>query len=627
MTGTLLQVGRRQVAAHNRWSARWSTRARRRSAGEDSRLPRIIDKAALAKDPDTPPSGALCGSVFLWQTELVLPAPFPTDLAFWLPRHSVVLAESDDGVVAFDFKPLDKDSLSSFVLLGGGSVPGRVAAKRLRKLPRGAVRLGNVAQDVRVDDVTRSLNQTFDLAFSLSSNDCNSYSREVLKQLLAQPDRVVGGRLYSTLDLDLLEQQGEAAYKEPSLLGVVVLVAGTTVGAGILAIPAVTQAVGFVPSSVVLFLCWAYMAITGLLIAEVALADMASSGRRATSLQSMAAKSIGPAGAVVSSLVFVVVHFGLLIAYLSRGGELLASILPSGTCSLVPPPAVFAALLGGLVFATKGSDALEQANNALAAIGIASFVVLVSFALPLADLSSLFGVADWSRTSDVAPTLLLALVYHNVVPTVCAQLEGDRSKITTAVVVGSFVPFVMYLVWNAVILAAVPPGPAAGGSGDPLSVLLASGGSGLSAGVLVFSLSAIATSFIGFLLSLTDFFADVLRPSSEAEQGESEESKLRDFALALALPLAVACYDPTLFFQAIDKVGAFGDSLLFGLLPACMALAQRARESPVLLQTPGFLGGYQRGPLVGGGTPVLMLVACGALAVVAENALELLGGE
>ena len=37
------------------------------------------------------------------------------------------------------------------------------------------------------------------------------------------------------------------------------LVAGTTVGAGMLALPAVTQASGFIPSTVTLTGCWLYM--------------------------------------------------------------------------------------------------------------------------------------------------------------------------------------------------------------------------------------------------------------------------------------------------------------------------------------------------------------------------------
>ena len=44
--------------------------------------------------------------------------------------------------------------------------------------------------------------------------------------------------------------------EEPSVLNAVVLVAGTTVGAGILALPAVTQPVGFVPSMAALSFSW-----------------------------------------------------------------------------------------------------------------------------------------------------------------------------------------------------------------------------------------------------------------------------------------------------------------------------------------------------------------------------------
>ena len=57
--------------------------------------------------------------------------------------------------------------------------------------------------------------------------------------------------------------------KEGSLGAAVALVTGTTVGAGILALPAVSLASGALPSTVALVGCWAYMTSTGLLIAEV----------------------------------------------------------------------------------------------------------------------------------------------------------------------------------------------------------------------------------------------------------------------------------------------------------------------------------------------------------------------
>ncbi|CAE8626824.1 unnamed protein product [Polarella glacialis] len=585
----------------------------------------------LSGEPRGLRSGSLRGSLFLFQIPLTLPTVFPASLAGLLPKHSVVLAElaaeSGGGFAAFDFEPRQKDSLGSALrLLSGGSVPGRFGAREMRQLPSGAVRVGLLKEDASVEQVAGAiaLNARFDSNLSLSSNDCNTYARSVLELLLNQPSSPTGQRLYSTLDADVMDEGSQLVYKEPSLIGAIVLVAGTTVGAGILALPAVTQKVGFLPSSGALFLCWLYMATTGLLIAEVALADMASSGKQATSLQSMASRTIGPIGAFVSSASFVIVHFGLLVAYISKGGELLAEVF-GGASAAAPGPVLFAAVFGGLVFATKGSDTLELLNNAFAAVVLVSFFLLVSLALPLVEPSRLFDVADWSSTSDIVPTLLLSLVYHNVVPTICAKLEGDRGKISLAIVVGSFLPFLMFLIWNGVILAAVPPG----GSADPLDALRASQGSGLlGLGVLAFSLSAIVTSFIGFVIALTDFFADVLGDgSSSSDTGSARNlNRVRDFALTLLPPLALACYDPSLFFQAIDKAGAFGVSMLFGFLPAWMALMQRASELPVLVRSPGFLGGYERAPLAPGGVAVLVVVGGGALALVAENALELLTG-
>ena len=272
------------------------------------------------------PEGPLKGDVFLIQTPLILPSPLPSWIAKALPKHSVVLAGMDGGYAAFDFVPAETDDPGAALqLLLGGSVEGLFGVRRLSGLPRGAVRLGRVAEGATVDNVLR-VNQSFDRMLSLTANDCNSYSQSVLQAILEEPDKMVQERLFSTLDWDEMQSSSRVQYKEPSVTNAVVLVAGTTVGAGILALPAVTQPAGFVPSTLALTFSWVYMAVTGLFIAEVACRTMASTGKRATSLQSMVAGSIGPAGAWLSSAAFVFLHMALLIAYCSRGGELLTSL-------------------------------------------------------------------------------------------------------------------------------------------------------------------------------------------------------------------------------------------------------------------------------------------------------------
>uniref|UniRef100_A0A453ASI4 Amino acid transporter transmembrane domain-containing protein n=2 Tax=Aegilops tauschii subsp. strangulata TaxID=200361 RepID=A0A453ASI4_AEGTS len=81
-----------------------------------------------------------------------------------------------------------------------------------------------------------------------------------------------------------------------SITGSVFLVAGTTVGAGILAIPAVTQEAGFLASAVTCVFCWTYMVVTGLLVAEVNVNTMCELGSGSVSLVSMAKRTLGTAG-------------------------------------------------------------------------------------------------------------------------------------------------------------------------------------------------------------------------------------------------------------------------------------------------------------------------------------------
>jgi amino acid permease len=53
------------------------------------------------------------------------------------------------------------------------------------------------------------------------------------------------------------------------------------------------------------------------------------------------------------------------------------------------------------------------------------------------------------------PLCFLSFVYQNDVPTVVTQLEGDRTKITKAIIAGTTTLMLMFLAWNAVVLGNV----------------------------------------------------------------------------------------------------------------------------------------------------------------------------
>eukprot|EP00303_Exanthemachrysis_gayraliae_P002006 CAMPEP_0206017124 /NCGR_PEP_ID=MMETSP1464-20131121/24317_1 /ASSEMBLY_ACC=CAM_ASM_001124 /TAXON_ID=119497 /ORGANISM="Exanthemachrysis gayraliae, Strain RCC1523" /LENGTH=483 /DNA_ID=CAMNT_0053390955 /DNA_START=23 /DNA_END=1474 /DNA_ORIENTATION=+ len=427
---------------------------------------------------------------------------------------------------------------------------------------------------------------------------------------------------------------GDAAQGEPpSVFGASALIAGTTVGAGILALPVTTLPVGFVPSTAALLLSWVFMCVSGLLIAEVTVNTICALQRPGLGLLATSEQVLGRAGSRVAGGAYVFIHYALLVAYCAQGGANAVSLLGDlpGVGGAVEAlagerqvfgPALFSLLLGGLIGLGDASF-LENVNSAFVVLVVASFAGLLAVGIPSVDPSFLLAQADWPRSFEALPICILALVYHNVVPIVCTQLRGDMGKIRTAVVAGSAVPLAMFIAWNACVLGNVDPSAAAGGAQiDPMAVLAAradsAGASWTSAAlgslVPVFSEAAIVTSFFGFVYGLYDFLTDALgvRP------GDKSKDALI-YPLILAPPLVVVAVNPDIFLNALDTAGTFGVTTLFGLLPAAMAWRQRAA---------GEAGDGKKlavPPVVPGGQVTLSIMALISLVIIVEGAADLAG--
>lgn len=177
--------------------------------------------------------------------------------------------------------------------------------------------------------------------------------------------------------------------------------------------------------------------------------------------------------------------------------------------------------------------------------------------------------AEWQHVPPAMPIIALAFVFQNVVPVLCSSLEGDRSKIRTAIVSGCAVPWAMFLLWNACVLGSTAVAEsgttsAMDGMVDPLS-LVRSSGPVASTLVDAFSLLAITTSYIGFVLGLTQFFAECLDKKSVGNETQLP------YAITLIPPLICAMAFPDIFYNALSYAGTYGVLTLFGLVPACMA--------------------------------------------------------
>ncbi|KAF9665407.1 hypothetical protein SADUNF_Sadunf16G0119400 [Salix dunnii] len=406
-------------------------------------------------------------------------------------------------------------------------------------------------------------------------------------------------RLFSNLNQVTLK-------REPgSLSSAIFLVAGTTIGAGILAIPAVTQESGFLASSVACILCWIFMVTTGLLIAEVNVNTMCELGSGGVSLVSMAKRTLGVAGVQFSCWSYIFIHYALLIAYVARSSDILTNFLG---IPLWESATLFSLVFGGICY--FGSQRFIGAVNGVLVFGIIiSFTSLVVAASGDLHVDALLKV-NFAAVPMSIPIIALSFVYQNVVPVLCTNLEGNLSKVRTAIVLGTAIPLGLFLVWDGVILGSVSTPEMTEKIADPLQQLLSTNGV-VGPIIQAFSFLAIGTSYIGFVLGLSDFLADLLKlPAGE--------NRPLPYILTLIPPLVLALLDPEIFFKALDFAGTYGVLVLFGIIPAAMAWSDRYSSSSTSIKLP---------QLVPGGKVTLSLVmgasGCIILSEILENVMHL----
>lgn len=352
----------------------------------------------------------------------------------------------------------------------------------------------------------------------------------------------------------------EAKYRSGTLLSAVTLIAGTCIGAGMLALPLVTAPGGWLPSLAMGALCWLFMFSTGLLFLEATL--WLEDGANVDTLTN---HFLGSFGRWLGNLAFLLLYYGLLVSYLSAGSQITHSLLMAATGS---HPPLWISLLGfTLFFATivqLGTRVIDKTNLLLFLPLVASYLLLMSLGWGEIDLSWL-ETMDWRLSFLALPTLFSAYGFHNVIPSLSTYLRRQGGKLTLALFLGTMIPFIIYSLWQGLLIGVVPLEAIeqAADKGEPISqlLLLHTNHPWVIGSAVSFALCAIVTSLLGVALSMVDFLGDAF--------GWPRSGKPRLWLCSLTFlpPALLAWMYPSLFITAIGIAGGFGEAILNGLLP------------------------------------------------------------
>ena len=356
------------------------------------------------------------------------------------------------------------------------------------------------------------------------------------------------------------------AKNKGNVFGATMLVAGTCIGGGMLALPVATGAAGFIPSTFMMLLGWAFMTTTALFLAEVNLWMPPGSH-----FVTMAGRFLGPLGKAVSWILYLFMGYASLVAYTAGGGELFVGgfeklfglVIDKNLAFLF-----FVLIFGFIIY--LGNLLVGRVNTILMVGLIVSYVLLISTGFSTVDWRLLLR-NNWGNTIIAVPLLLTIFSFQTIVPSLTIYLKQDGKALRQSIIWGTASAFFVYLLWQVLVLGTVHyEGEhglgAALEQGKPATEFLgiATGNGWLQAFADFFAFFSLVTSFLGMGLGLYDFLADSLRIK------RTHMGKIALIFLVTVPTLIFALLLERIFLRALDTSGGIGDSILNGLIPALM---------------------------------------------------------
>lgn len=340
--------------------------------------------------------------------------------------------------------------------------------------------------------------------------------------------------------------------KRLPLFEAVAVLVGTTIGAGILGIPYVVYRAGFLSGLVL-------MAMVGLavLLLNLQVGEIVASTKGHHQLTGYAEKYLGKTGKYLMFGSVIFGFYGALLAYIIGEGQALAALTGGSPFVYSLLFFVFASLLVYL-----GLKVIAKAELFLTA-GILTIVIILA----------LWGMGwlNWSNLAEFS--LLKLLIPYGVVffamgglsaiPTQGEILIKQRKKLKLAIILGTSIPFLVYLIFTFMVvgisgsqttsLASVGLGRALG----PAMIIVAN----------IFAFFTMATSFLTLGLALKSTYQ-------------------YDFKLGAKLAWALTVFAPLLIFvlgfndfeKVLGLVGAVGGGLQGILIGAMFMRLKKKRE-------------------------------------------------
>ena len=354
-------------------------------------------------------------------------------------------------------------------------------------------------------------------------------------------------------------------------VGSTLLVAGTMIGAGMLAMPLTSAGIGFGFTLVLLLGLWALLTFSALLFVELYQTAESDAG-----IGTLAEQYFGKTGRIIATAVLIIFLYALIAAYISGGGSLLKDLLPESFGDKVSI-LLFTVIFGS--FIVIGTHSVDKINRVLFFVMLAAFAVVLSLMLPEIKFDNLMATPiDNALIISASPVFFTAFGFHGSIPSLNKYLDGNVKALRISILAGSAITLCAYILWQMSTHGLLTQNEFlqilkedATLNGLVKATLAITGSNMIAGAVKLFSTLALVTSFLGVGLGLLECIEDLLKRSFNISAG-----RISLGLMTFIPPLVFALFYPEGFILAL---GYAGQMFAFYAVVLPVSLVWKARRT------------------------------------------------
>jgi tyrosine-specific transport protein len=332
-------------------------------------------------------------------------------------------------------------------------------------------------------------------------------------------------------------------------LGASIIIAGTSIGAGMLALPIAVHNVGILYGISAIIIMMLFSGYGAYLISKACVFYP-----KAESLHGLATAFLNKFGGKIILIATLFLYWSLCSAYISGVSSKIVSHLNIENLSAFSSYAVslMIAIFMGicLIIGTQIIDNLNRFAFFIMIACLVFIIIMLSTNITISNIA-LGHTPSMLHFLAILPLIFTSFGYHIVVPSISSYVNHEDKKINNALMAGNLTPAIVYLMWVIVVLGSIP-------NSTMQTIAISNNSVGALTGVINklinsklfevansgFYILAMLTSFFGVSLGLRDYLTEVFNLKHNLN------GKIQAATLTLLIPLIISIFIPS-FVKAL----------------------------------------------------------------------------